>query len=73
MSSHRDWPKRKIVETSEEVLGQDPYTGKDVVVTFDFLECGHKRKRGAWKTAGRTFETPNTNRHCEPCYREGRP
>lgn len=68
----RDWPKRKILDTTEEIIGQDPYTGRDVVVAFDHLECGHRKKKGAWKARGVAFVVMNQNRHCESCHREGR-
>lgn len=68
---HTLWPKRKIVEVKTEVIGQDPRTGRDVSLTYDVLECGHKKKRGTWRQMSSTVETPNVNRHCQACYDQG--
>jgi hypothetical protein len=67
---HTLWPKRKIVEVIDEVVGNDPWSGRPVTIVFDILECGHKKKRGVWKRS--QAEQSNSNRYCEPCFKEGK-
>lgn len=70
-AEHTLWPKRAIVEVQDQVIGVDPYNLREVKITFDILECGHKKKRGVWNTYGRVTEQSNSNRHCQACYLQG--
>lgn len=63
------FPLRKIVETVDE---EWTFNGQITPMSFDVLECGHRKKIFSRHANGRSFEAPNTNRRCEPCYKEGR-
>lgn len=66
------YPLRKIVATEDRKVGEHPKTGEPVIYSWDILECGHEKRIAVWRGGGRLWEAPNTNRRCEPCFKEGR-